>query len=124
MPINMSIPINLLKPILGDLKKLGRANRPVRPWLGVYCAEVHGEVVVLGLAEGGPADRAGVDQGDIIVSVGAENILDLGDFYRKVWQLGDAGIDVPLTVAREQGPVNLVVTSTDRNNLLKTPSLH
>lgn len=124
MPINMSVPINLLKPILEDLKKLGRANRPVRPWLGLYCAEVHGEVVVLGLAEGGPAERAGIDQGDIIVSVSGDNILDLADFYRKVWQLGEAGVDVPLTIAREQGPVSLVLTSTDRNKLLKTPSLH
>lgn len=124
LPINMSIPIDLLKPILGDLRRLGRANRPVRPWLGLYCAEVHGEVVVLGLADGGPAERAGIDQGDIIVAVGTENVLDLADFYRKVWQLGDAGVDVPLTIAREQGPENLVITSTDRNTLLKTPSLH
>ncbi len=51
-------------------------------------------------------------------------VIDLADFYRKVWQLGDAGCEVPVTVAREQGPVNLVITSSDRNILLKGPSLH
>lgn len=124
LPLNMSAPIDLLVPILDDLKKLGRANRPVRPWLGLYSADIEGEVVILGLARGGPAEKAGVDPGDIVVSVAGEDVLDLADFYRKVWQLGHSGVEVPLTVAREQGPVNLVITSGDRNTLLKTPSLH
>ena len=124
LPLNMSVPVDLLKPILDDLKKLGRADRPVRPWLGLYSADIDGEVVVLGLARGGPAEIAGVDPGDIIVSVAGVEVLNLADFYRKVWQRGDSGVEVPLTVAREQGPVNLVIKSGDRNALLKRPSLH
>lgn len=124
LPLNMSVPINLLVPILDDLKKLGRADRPVRPWLGLYSADIEGEVVILGLARGGPAEIAGVDPGDIVVSVAGEDVLDLADFYRKVWKLGDSGVEVPLTVAREQGPVNLIIKSGDRNTLLKSPSLH
>ncbi len=124
LPLNMSVPIDLLVPILDEMKKFGRAKRPVRPWLGLYSADIEGEVVVLGLARGGPAERAGVDAGDIVVSVAGEDVLDLADFYRKVWQLGDTGVDVPMTVAREQGPVNLVIKSGDRNTLLKSPSLH
>ena len=106
------------------MKKLGRADRPVRPWLGLYSADIEGEVVILGLARGGPAERAGVDAGDIVISVAGVNVLDLSDFYRKVWKLGNSGVDIPMTVAREQGPVNLVIKSGDRNTLLKTPSLH
>jgi len=124
LPLNMGVPIDLLTPILEDLKKLGRADRPVRPWLGVYSADIEGEIVVLGLARDGPAERAGMDAGDIIVSVAGEDVLDLADFYRKVWKLGDAGVKVPVTVAREQGPANLVIASRDRNTLLKGPSLH
>lgn len=124
LPLNMSVPVDLLKPILDDLKKLGRADRPVRPWLGLYSADIEGEVVVLGLARGGPAELAGVDPGDIIVSVAGVEVLNLSDFYRKVWQQGNSGVEVPLTVAREQGPVNLVIKSGDRNALLKSPSLH
>jgi S1-C subfamily serine protease len=124
LPINMSVPINLLKPIFNDLKKLGRANRTVRPWLGLYSADIDGEVVVLGLARGGPAEQAGVDAGDIIVSVAGEDVIDLVDFYRKVWNLGDSGVEVPITVARAEGPVNLVVKSGDRNALLKKPLVH
>lgn len=124
VPINMSIPINPLAPILEDLKKLGRANRPVRPWLGLYSADIEGEVVVLGLARGGPAEQAGVDAGDLIVSVAGEEILDLADFYRKVWRLGDAGVDVPIAVARAEGISNLTIRSGDRNTLLKKPLFH
>lgn len=124
LPINMSIPIDLLLPVLDDLKKLGRANRPVRPWLGLYSADIDGEVVVLGLARGGPAEQAGIDAGDIIMSVAGEDVLDLADFYRKVWRLGAAGVNVPMAVARASGIENLVVRSGDRNALLKKPLFH
>ncbi|MFQ5626435.1 MAG: S1C family serine protease [Methyloligellaceae bacterium] len=124
LPLNMSVPINLLKPVFDDLKKLGLANRPVRPWLGLYSADIEGEVVVLELAHGGPAERAGMSAGDIVLSVAGGDVLDLADFYRKVWRLGEAGVEVPLTVAREQGPVELRVKSGDRNTLLKSPSVH
>ncbi len=124
LPLNMCVPINLLKPILGDLKKFGRAGRPVRPWLGLYSADIEGEVVVLELAQNGPAERAGVSAGDIIISVAGEDILDLADFYRKVWRLGKAGVEVALTVARENGPVALCIVSGDRDTLLKRPSVH
>lgn len=124
LPINMSVPINQLMPILDDMKKLGRANRPVRPWLGLYSADIEGEVVVLGLARGGPAEQAGVDAGDIVVSIAGVEVLDLADFYRKVWKLGDSGVDVPISVARADGTHNLVIHSGDRNALLKKPLIH
>lgn len=124
LPLNMCVPINLLKPILGDLKKLGRADRPVRPWLGLYSADIEGEVVILELAQKGPAERAGVSAGDIIISVAGEDVFDLADFYRKLWRLGHAGVEVSLKVAREQGPVTLRIISGDRNSLLKRPSVH
>jgi len=124
LPINMSIPIDLLHPIIEDLKKMGRANRPVRPWLGLYSADIDGEVVVLGLARNGPAEQANMDAGDIIVSVAGEEILDLADFYRKVWQLGEAGVDVPIAVARADGIANITIKSGDRSALLKKPLFH
>jgi S1-C subfamily serine protease len=124
LPINMSVPINLVKPILDDLKKFSRANRPVRPWLGLYSADIDGEVVVLGLARGGPAEQAGIDAGDIIMTVAGEEVLDLADVYRKVWNLGESGVDVPITVARAEGTRNILVHSGDRSALLKKPLFH
>src|SRR6202521_2549766 len=58
--LNMIVPIDLLKPILDDMLKTGRANRPQRPWLGLYATEIEDKIVVVGLARGAPAQKAGL----------------------------------------------------------------
>ena len=75
--INMIVPIDLLKPILDDLLTIGRANRPPRPWLGLYATEVEDKVVIVGLADGGPAQRAKLKTGDLVISVGGVEVSDL-----------------------------------------------
>ena len=120
---NMVVPIDLLPPILGDLLTYGRVNRPARPWLGIFSAEGDGEVVVAHVAERGPAAAAGVKRGDILASVRGAEITGLGDFYRKVWSCGDAGVDVPIEIIRDGRGLGLTVKSTDRSRLLKRPSL-
>ena len=52
---NMFVPVELLAPILDDLVTTGRSSIPARPWLGMYTQEADGQLVVAGLAEGGPA---------------------------------------------------------------------
>src|SRR5438094_69263 len=98
---NMTVPIDLLEPILEDLVKLGRARRPARPWLGLYATEVKGHVVVSGLAGGGPAERAGVQVGDIVMEVASVRVSGLADLFRKIWSTGSAGVEVPMTLLRE-----------------------
>src|SRR3990170_615755 len=66
---NMFVPVDILEPILEDLVKRGRARRAARPWLGMYTTEMGAKLVVAGLAAGGPADRAGVKLGDVVVAV-------------------------------------------------------
>jgi S1-C subfamily serine protease len=122
--LNMVVPIDLLKPILDDLLTLGQANRPPRPWLGIYASELEDKVVVMGLASNGPAQRAGLRTGDIVLAVADTEISDLAGLFRRVWSLGDAGVDVPLTLHREGDTFQVNVTSGDRNRFLKTPRLH
>jgi len=121
--INMIVPIGLLPPILDGLLARGQANRPPRPWLGVFSAENDGEVVVMGVAEGGPADRAGLRRGDIISDVRDGEVEGLADFYRKVWSSGPAGADLPMRVVRDGRDTWLRVTSADRNSFLRKPQL-
>jgi S1-C subfamily serine protease len=121
---NMIVPIDLLEPILEDLLKLGRAKRAPRPWLGLYATEVKGHVVVSGLADGAPAERAGVQVGDIVIEVAGARVAGLSDLFRKIWSLGEAGVEVPMTLVREGSVSRLRVPSTDRQALLKKPSLH
>jgi S1-C subfamily serine protease len=121
---NMIVPIDILEPILEDLLTRGRANRPPRPWLGIYTAEVGQTIAVAGLAEGGPADRAGVHSGDVVLEVAGGRVQGLADFYRKIWSIGPAGSEVPLTLSREGAVSRVNVRSADRQDFLKKPKLH
>ena len=121
--INMAVPIDLLPPILDDLKTRGGPDRPPRPWLGVFSAESDGEVVVMSVADGGPAELAGLRRGDIISDVRDGAVSGLADFYRKLWEIGPAGAEVPMRIVRD-GRENWVrIKSADRNSFLKKPVL-
>jgi S1-C subfamily serine protease len=119
----MIVPIDLLPPILDDLLTYGRVNKPVRPWLGLYSAESDGAVVVAAVADRGPAQVAGVRRGDLLASVRREEIADLADFYRRVWNCGDAGVEVPIEVIRDGRTLGVKIKSADRAAFLKRPSL-
>ena len=121
--INMVVPINLLPPILDEMKSSGRASRPPRPWLGVFSADNNGEVIVMSVAQGSPAAKAGMREGDIISDVRDSEVDGLADFYRKVWSSGDAGTEVPLRVVRDGRETWLRVKSADRDDFLVKPSL-
>ncbi|MEX0853669.1 MAG: S1C family serine protease [Bauldia sp.] len=124
VPLNMYVPTDLLKPILDDLLTLGQANRPPRPWLGLYATEVDDRVIIAGVAGGGPAANAELRQGDVVLSVAGAKVSGLAGLFRKVWSMGKAGVKVPMTVYRDGRPMQLTVTSGDRNRFLKGPSLH
>jgi S1-C subfamily serine protease len=121
---NMVVPIDLLPPILEDLITIGRPNRPARPWLGLYATEVGNSIAVLGIANRGPAEKADLRAGDVILAVGGASVSDLAGLFRRVWAQGDAGVVVPLTINREGRTLDVNVRSTDRRRLLKGPVLH
>jgi S1-C subfamily serine protease len=121
---NMVVPIDLLEPILEDLLTRGRVNRPPRPWLGIYTADVEDRIAVAGLAEGGPAERVEMQIGDVVLEVAGERVSGLADFYRKVWAIGPAGSEIPLTLSREGALSRVRVRSADRQDFLKKPRLH
>lgn len=121
---NMMVPVDLLEPILPELLSLGRTRSAPRPWLGIYTQEAEGRLVVGGLATGGPADRAGVKLGDIVIEVAGKPVLGLANFYRSVWQLGPAGVEVPLTLVSKGGRTQLQLRSADRVDFLLKPLMH
>jgi S1-C subfamily serine protease len=123
-PLNMIVPIDILKPILDDLLTLGRPNHPPRPWLGLNATEVDDKVVIARVSTGGPARRANLRTGDVVLAVNDTEVSDLAGFFRKVWSLGKAGVEVPLTVYRDGRTFEARVTSGDRTRFLKGPSLH
>lgn len=100
LPGNIFIPINLLKPILPDLVRSGRAVGRTNPWLGVYTSKQDGRVFVQRLAPQGPGERAGLKPGDVIIGVGGKRVGDTEGFLRQTWAAGRAGDGIPLDVLR------------------------
>ncbi|MGH9579325.1 MAG: S1C family serine protease, partial [Terriglobales bacterium] len=121
---NMFVPIDLLAPILADMLASGRAARPPRAWLGLYIAEMEGRLVVGGLAPGGPAERAGLQLGDLLLEVAGQKVTGLAALFRKIWSCGPAGSEVPLTFSRRGATSTVRIRSADRNDFLKKPRLH
>ncbi len=124
--VNMIVPIDLLPPILDDMLTYGRPNRPPRPWLGLYAAEVEDDnaVVVAGMSDRGPAIKSGLRPGDRIVAVRDEPVSTLASFWRRVWASGPAGSEVVLQVVRDNDPRTVRIASADRTRLMKAPRLH
>ena len=121
--INMVVPIDLLKPVLDDLIAAGRPRRDSRPWLGVFSAESSNGVVVMNVADGGPAEQAGLKSGDIISELDGDEVLGLADFYRKLWTKAPVGAEFSLRIVRG-GRENWVrVKTADRESFLQKPQL-
>ena len=112
--VNMVVPIDLLPPILDDMLTYGRPNRPPRPWLGLSAQEVEDAIVVAGLAERGPASKAGLRPGDRILAVREDPVASLAGLWRKVWAGGPAGSEIVLQVGRDNETLTVRVLSADR----------
>jgi S1-C subfamily serine protease len=121
-PGNMFVPIDLLMPILGDLLANGRVSGPGKPWLGVNANEVGGRLVVGRVSPGSPAEKSGLKRGDVIVGINGAATKTLGEFYRKLWAVGAAGVSVPLDVLQSGNARRVDVPSADRLDHLKLKS--
>jgi S1-C subfamily serine protease len=114
VPGNMFVPVNRLKPILGELLAEGRSSGPPQPWLGLFAEVFESQIFVMRVASGGPAEAAGLATGDLILGVGDTPVHSLFEFYREVWALGPPGVEVPLIVMNESGISQRRVRSGDR----------
>jgi S1-C subfamily serine protease len=119
MPGNMFIPVDVLRPILGDLIALGRTASPPRPWLGLTTHEEGDSLIIRQVTPGSPAANAGLRTNDAIVGVAGQPVARLADLYRKIWALGDAGTRVPLDIRRGNQVETVPVMSMDRYRHLR-----
>ena len=114
IPGNMFIPINALKPILPAMVATGGSGKPPRPWAGMTLAEEHGRVFVARLTNKGPAEKAGLRVGDIILKVSKQTVGDMESLYREVFKLGNAGVGIPLLILQGPEIQQITIQSADR----------
>ena len=115
VPGNMFVPIDLIKPMLGDLIATGKSSAKPRPWIGVNSQEVQGNVIITRVSPEGPAEDADIRAGDVIVGVGGQPVKGQADFYNKLWGRGEAGVSVPLDVLRAGKVETITVKSINRD---------
>jgi S1-C subfamily serine protease len=113
-PGNMFVPADLLNALIEDFIARGKASAPARPWLGLNTEELRGRLFVVRVSPEGPADKAGIVAGDILIGIGADGLTSLADFYRKLWSRGAAGTEVNLRVLRGSEVKEVALRSIDR----------
>ncbi len=123
-PGNMFVPVDILEPILADLIAKGRRDGPALPWIGIATEEAQGRLFVVRVSPDGPAARAGLRPGDIVMAVGADAVATQAEFYRRMWAAGPAGSEVKIRVLQGANLREVGVRSIDRVDYFRErPSL-
>lgn len=113
---NMYVPTETILPYINEIKEFGGRNKRPRPWLGMLVNEEDSELVITGIFTGCPADKAGLQLGDIITHVNQEPVATLRDLFTGIWKLGDSGVEVPMTIIRDDKEYQVEVISSDRDS--------
>lgn len=124
IPGNLFVPIDVLKPVLGDIIANGKSTARPRPWIGVSTQDVQGKVIVTRVSPESPADEAGLGKGDIIVGVAGQPVEGQADFYTKLWASGNAGVDVTLDVLKGTAVQQYTVKSRDRESYFRASAVY
>lgn len=124
VPGNMFVPIDIVKPVVGDMIANGKSTAIPRPWIGVNTTEVQGNLIVTRVSPESPADDAGLQKGDVIVGIGGKAVQGQRDFYKQLWATGRAGVDVPLEVLKGNQVQKFNVKSIDRNRYFRSGAVY
>ena len=124
IPGNLFVPIDVVKPVLGDMIANGKSTARPRPWIGVNTQEVQGNLIVTRVSPESPADEAGLRPGDVIVGVGGQPVKGQADFYTKLWATGAAGVAVAIDVLKGREVQQYTVKSRDRNSYFRAAPVY
>lgn len=124
VPGNMFVPIDIIKPVLGDFIANGKSTSQPRPWIGINTQEVQGNLIVTRVSPDSPAEAAGLSAGDVVVGVGGQPIRGQADFYTKLWASGNAGVEIPLDALKGNRVENYRVHSIDRTQYFRAKPVY
>lgn len=119
VPGNMFVPTDLLSPILPELIARGRSRQSERPWMGVNCVEMASRVRVVRVTEDSPADVAGLEVGDQILTLDGETVTGLESLWKSLWKGSNPARAVDLQIERGGVIRNITVHTVDRAATLR-----
>jgi putative serine protease PepD len=106
--IGFALPSNLVKDIAGQIVANGKVVDSHRAWLGVRVGETNGTgVYVASVMPGGPAAKAGIHVGDVIVSIDGKATATIGELSAVLAEL-KPGQTVPVVVKLQNGSTKTV----------------
>jgi serine protease Do len=121
LPGNMFVPVDLLKPILGELQETGSSAASKRPWLGVTSTEQAGRVQIARVSRESPAQAAGLRAGDFVLAVDGATVTSLETFYKALWNRAAPEAEVKLTVLQGADVKTITLKPVDRQSTLRRP---
>jgi len=114
---SLAIPIELYFSRRDALEE-GAADRRARAWIGFYPQSGGDGVVVSGVVAKGPAELAGLQPGDLVLSVDGQPVSTLRELYRAIWRK-QPGQSLQLAVLRESSLCSVEITGGDRESFYR-----
>ena len=116
---SLAIPVDCYREHADELLRYGRVvSRPKRAWLGVYAHALEDGVIIAGIVTGGPADKGGLREGDMIVSLNAEELSSRRELYMSLWK-HQPGEKLTFEVMRDNSVRRLEIIGGDRAEFFK-----
>jgi S1-C subfamily serine protease len=116
---SLAIPVDCYRQHAQELLRYGRVvSRPRRAWLGVFAHALEEGVVIAGIVPDGPGDRGGLREGDVIVSLNAEEVATRRELYMSLWR-HEPGEPLTLEVMRDSKMRRCEVKGGDRAHFFR-----
>ena len=119
LPGNMFVPVDLLKPVLAELRERGSSRASDRAWLGVNCVEQDGRVRIARVSDDSPADVAGLERGDVVLSIDGGAVGSLEQMWKRLWAGDRAERAVVVEIERRGERQSVTVQTVDRAKTLR-----
>jgi S1-C subfamily serine protease len=114
---SLAIPVSLYLARREQMETEGGA-RSGRAWVGFFPQAFDGGVVITGVVAGGPADRAGVTRGDLVLSLDGKTVSTLRELYTALW-LRAPGDTVGLQILRDSAIRVVEIAAGDRDDFYR-----
>jgi S1-C subfamily serine protease len=116
---SLAIPVDCYRDHAEELLRHGRVvSRPRRAWLGVFAHALEDGVIIAGLVPGGPGDKGGLREGDMIVSLNAQEVSTRRELYMSLWR-HEPGERLTFEIMRDNAVRRLDLAGGDRAEFFK-----